>query len=158
MYPNTHSKVCLKCSSSFCSKRLLERHIRSTGHFVPYERKLPGQHNNNNKPPTRAARHRHKRRPLATSPVVARVDFEVEEGEITPQEEQEESGRREIEIRKAKEEWESTNHTREEEAAARKRAVGLNARRYSNGIGSQRKVNDCQLGFFFFLKMLESLS
>lgn len=68
----------------------------------------------------------------------------MEEGEITPQEEQEESGRREIEIRK---EWESANHAREEEeaaAAARTRAVGLNARRYSNGIGSQRKVNDRQ--------------
>lgn len=69
----------------------------------------------------------------------------MEEGEITPQEEQEESGRREIEIRK---EWESANHAREEEeeeaAAAGTGAVGLNARRYSNGIGSQRKVNDRQ--------------
>lgn len=85
----------------------------------------------------------------------------MEEGEITPQEEKEESGRREIEIRKDKErkereqearEWESANHMREEEAARKKeeRAVGLNARRYSNGMGSQveRSMITSRISFF----------
>lgn len=72
----------------------------------------------------------------------------MEEGEITPEEEKEESGqkeRREIEIRKEKErkkrekearEWELMNSVMEEAARGKKGGgMGSNARRYSNGMG-----------------------
>lgn len=174
MYPNILSLVCLKCTLNFCSKNLLEKHLRSTGHFVPSERKLLDSY----KPIARATRHTQERDPSRQSqnpnstitaiPFIDspnQTDIEVEEGEITPEKQEEYLGwrqRGEIEIRNEKEreggeekarEWNSMNNIKGVIVGKKEgRVVGSNAGRYSNGMRFQvirltRRVNDCRCSF-----------
>lgn len=122
MYPEISPLVCLRCTSSFCSKKLLDKHLRLTGHFVPSERKLLDRYT-----PARATGRMRERdlpgqsqMPMAMVGVIPFFDFsneiraELEEGEITQKEQREEFGRRkrrEIELRKERE-----RRQREEEA------------------------------------------